>query len=259
LLLTNSVKDTIVKDIVEVMFRAFPNPLQICRTPSKFIDFLTSKAKDFSPLDASFDASTSAIPKGPNYCYQKAKYIVSMSKKLVLIWCQAKITTFSTLPILEEKYCNMKNLQESLCSPLPEPWIEKCEESIDTLFPFKYSKDFFCGLPGIGLKMRHLCAEAIYEVVVGPAIDCHCIRFGVEMGTIHASMNIEQMSTCLVSLYRNDQLVSLNEIPATISQIMTSKGAKTMEFAESLCSIGKQHGLYENMNAFLRHYYRPQV
>jgi hypothetical protein len=104
--------------------------------------------------------------------------------------------------------------------------------------------------------MRHLCAEAIYDVVVGPAIDCHCIRFCVSMGTIHATMTLEQMSSALVSIYQNDQLVSLNEIPATISQILSSNNNfGTAVFVDSICHIAKQYGYELNINAFLRHYH----
>jgi hypothetical protein len=53
--------------------------------------------------------------------------------------------------------------------------LAKCAETSDTLFPKEYQSQFFPNLPGIELKMRNLCAEAIYDIVVGPAIDCHCI------------------------------------------------------------------------------------
>jgi hypothetical protein len=258
LLLTNSVKDNIVKDIVEAIFSRFPDPLAICDKPSTFLDFLTSNAKDFIPLERSFDRSTDGIAKSPNYCYQKARYIVAMSKRVVILWCQQHISTssLSCWKTLQDKYCNTTCLV-SLCEPLPRIWLKKCAGDMSTLFPKEYSESFFSALPGIGLKMRHLCAEAIYDSVVGPAIDCHCIRFCIEMGTIHASMNLKQTSDCLIAIYRNDQLVDLNELPASISQIMSSLSATT-QFAAALLDIGKLHQLEKNMEAFLRHYSRPQ-
>jgi hypothetical protein len=156
---------------------------------------------------------------------------------------------------LQSKYCDTKN-KASLLRPIPGCWIRQCNESNHTLFPSTYMSSFYSNLPGIGLKMRHLCAEAIYNVIVGPAIDCHCIRFCVEMGTVHSSMTLEQMSTCLISIYRNDQLVDLNEIPATISQILANL-TETEAFAESLHSVGKKHNMEINIKAFLRHYCRP--
>ena len=257
LLLTNSVKDDIVKDIVAIMFVRFPNPLVLCQHPVQFLDFFTSKAKDFCPLDSSFDHSHENVVKGPNYCYQKARYILAMSKKVVLLWfCKNASTRCSfQWKTLEAKYCDTRD-QESLCRPLPPEWLLLCENSQNTLFPKEYCSSFYSSLPGIGLKMRHLCAEAIYGSVVGPAIDCHCIRFCIEMGTVHASMNLEQMSTSLISIYRNDQLVDLNEIPATISQVLANEDS-TIIFAESLCKISKQHDFEINMKAFLMHYCRP--
>lgn len=257
LLLTNSVKDDIVKDIVEVMFARFDNPLTVSANPVKLLDFLTSKAKDFAPLGSSFDASKDTIMKGPNYCYQKASYILAMSKTVVLLWCHEHLKTCSSITwkTLQSKYCDTRN-KESLLKPIPRNWLRECNDSNDTLFPATYSSSFYSNLPGIGLKMRHLCAEAIYNVVVGPAIDCHCIRFCVEMGTVHCSMPLEQMSTCLISIYRNDQLVDLNEIPATISQILASCN-ETKAFVESLHCIGKKHQLDINLKAFLMHYCRP--
>jgi hypothetical protein len=257
LLLTNSVKDTIVKQIVQVMFTRFPNPMTICEHPARFFDFLTSKAKDFFPLDSSFDPTSDAICKSPNYCYQKASYIVAMSKKVVLLWCYKNV--FGSAQCwkgLREKYCDISS-RESLCLPIPRYWIKSCTENTSTLFPKEYSCLFFEALPGIGLKMRHLCAEAIYNVLVGPAIDCHCIRFGVEMGTIHATMNLEQMSSSLIGIYRNDQLADLNEIPASILQVLSGSLTGTIKFTKLLCDVGKEHDMEKNIEAYLRHYNRP--
>lgn len=257
LLLTNSVKDDIVKDIVAKLFARFPNPLVLCMHPAQFLDFLTSKAKDFCPLDTNFDYSNGNIGKGPNFCYQKARFILATSKKVVLMWCSKNVSSCPSVPweTLMGKYCNRTD-QESLCRPIPTEWLLQCDESQDTLFPKEYRSSFFSSLPGIGLKMRHLCAEAIYGLVVGPAIDCHCIRFCIEMGTIHACMNLEQMSTSLISIYRNDQLVDLNEIPASISQLL-SNSSRTTVFAESLCNLAKRHDLEIHMKALLMHYCRP--
>ena len=260
LLLTNSVKDSLVQEMVQEMFSKFPNPLVICRNPPAFIDFLTSKAKDFTPLQRSFDQSSHGISKSPNYCHQKASYIVAMSKKVVLMWCYKNIAMSSSclFKSLEEKYCDTRN-QESLCACIPIQWLRKCEHSQSSLFPLEYSDSFYSDLPGIGLKMRHLCAEAIYDVVVGPAIDCHCIRFCVEMGTVHGAMNLTQMSECLVSIFRNDQLVDLNEIPASISQILSSPAPSgTFQFTETLHKVSDKHNMSPHMKAFLMHYRRPQ-
>ena len=172
LLLTNSVHDKIVRNIVTEMFQRFPSPLEICRNPPKFLDFLTSKAKAFSPIDSSFDLQVDSITKGPNFCYQKARYIVACSKQVVLLWCMQNVREcIYSFPELKRMYLDTSQ-SESLQKPLPHLWVDGCALSENTLFPDQYEHDFFSALPGVGLKMRHLCSEAIYKSIIGPAIDC---------------------------------------------------------------------------------------
>ena len=257
LLLTNSVHDKIVKTIVEEMFNRFPDPICICRNPTKFLDFLTSQAKNFTPLDKNFDEDIDGISKGPNFCFQKAKYIVSTTKLVVLLWCIRNVPScIYALEDLQSMYVNHRD-HKALCKPIPSEWLDLCELSTNSLFPPNYVHAFYSLLPGIGLKMRHLCAEAIHNTIVGPAIDCHCIRFGVEFGTIHASMNVEQISSFLIKIYNNSQLPGLNEIPATIAQYLTSPVSPHKDsFVTQILSVANKYDLEDNMKGFLFHYYR---
>lgn len=259
LLLTNSVHDKIVQQIVAEMFSKFPNPLIICGSPGKFIDFLTSKAKNFQPTTANFNVQSDSISKGPNYCFQKAKYITLMSKTVVLRWCLLNgLYQSIDQPSITKLY--LEPAHTSLTNPLPPAWIESCLGDTKTLFPPIYDHDFYSTLPGIGLKMRHLCAEGIYNTPVGPAIDCHCIRYGIEFSTIHAAMTLEQMSSCLVKLYPSRLYPALNEMPATISQFMSTQDSlvSTEEFANALLCLSDMHGFSTSMKAFLSHYPLPR-
>ena len=255
LLLTNSVHDKIVCDIVSEMFSKFPNPIVISENPVRFIDFLTSQAKGFQPMSPDYDPMVHAIKKGPNYCYQKASYIVAMSKLVVISWCYRNVPTvnFYSLETLRSMYCDHTNLN-SLSRPLPEHWLQAAITSSDTFFPSVYSHNFFSDLPGVGLKMRHLCSESIYADVIGPAIDCHCIRFAVEFGVVHAGMCIEQMSRSLLMIYEKSHIVSLNEIPATISQVLTNQNKDTNYFVDAIIQLAKEHGLDSQLRGFMSHY-----
>ena len=258
LLLTNSVHDKVVSDIASEMFRKFSTPIAVGMNPSRFIDFLTSKGKNFHPLCSSFDSKKDSISKAPNYCNQKANYIVAMSKKVILRWCLSNVPTCrTTLDYLVSRYCDYKDIN-SLRRPIPSDWLLKAEESHSTLFPAEYSHEFYDSLPGVGLKMRHLCSETIYNSILGPAIDCHCIRFAVEMGCVHASMSVERMNDSLTSIFLPIHYVGLNEIPATISQVLTNpQRYDTCEFVDSLVSLAEQHGLKDHFLGFLSHYPCP--
>ena len=200
LLLTNSVHDRIVHHIVVDMFTRFSNPISIAGNPSRFFDFLTSKAKDFQP-SYGFNPQTDGISKGPNYCYQKDNYIIAMSKTVILNWAYENgFITLTDFKASRQIYLDHHN-KKAINTALPGKILQACLISNATLFPKEYHHGFYSSLPGIGLKMRHLCAEAIYQNPVGPAIDCHCIRFCVKMGTIHASMSLQQMSDSLVLIY----------------------------------------------------------
>ena len=256
LLLTNSVHDKIVCSIVSEMFRKYTTPIEICSNPAKFIDFLTSKAKNFTPLSSDFDPNTDSIKKGPNYCYQKASYIVSMSKQIVLTWISQNDRNCNMpLDLLKKRYCDYASTN-SIIRPIPKVWLTLVEESSSNLFPPIYSHEFFSSLPGVGLKMRHLCAEAIYSQVIGPAIDCHCIRFAVEFGLVHSCMNIEQMNSSLVSIFHQSQYVSLNEIPATLSQVLSNskRDDNVVDFVSTLMDLSAGYNLEHCMQGFLSHY-----
>ena len=190
LLLTNSVHDKIVRQIVDDLFLRYPNPLLVTKQSAAFLDFVTSKAKKFVPLSPGFDPMKDSITKGPDFCNQKAKNILHMTKVVILWWLVDNIASIKALNVdsLSNKYC--LSMMESLLQPLPDTWLNEVEQSGAVLFPATYNHHFF----GIGLKMRNLCAEAIYHINIGPAIDCHCIRYGVEFGIVHASMSQEHMS-----------------------------------------------------------------
>ena len=145
--------------------------------PIAVFDFLTSKGKTFQALSSDFDPIQDGISKAANYCNQKACYIVAVSKMLILIWCNKNVPTCARFPldVLISRYCDHRSIK-SLILPIPNKWLEVVRNSDSSLFPLEYSHDFFSSLPGVGLKMRHLCSETIYDTVIGPAIDCHCIH-----------------------------------------------------------------------------------
>jgi hypothetical protein len=132
-----------------------------------------------------------------------------------------------------------------------------------TLFPSIYNSHFYSELPGVGLKMKHLCAEAIHNIFVGPAIDCHCIRFFVEMGVVQASMSIEQMSSTIIGIVKNEQLAAANEVPATISQsyVQGKSDIRNMvqfdDYTTAMFSIARKHKKEHGMSSFLMHYGYP--
>lgn len=262
LLLTNSVHDKVVSDISMQMFRKYDNPIEVASNPSLFIDFFTSKAKNFHPLTENFDCTSDGMTKAPNYCNQKAAYIVAMSKIVILRWCiKNEPSCHESLDNLISKYADHRSMV-SLSQPIPSKWLNAVRCSSDTLFPSNYDPDFFKSLPGIGLKMQHLSSETLYSAPLGPAIDCHCIRFSVEFGCVHASMNIEHMNTALTTIFKDEHYIALNEVPATISQVLTAPritvtpddDKDTAPFLDALMNIARLHGMGSCMSGFLSHY-----
>jgi hypothetical protein len=258
LLLTNAVHDKIVREMVKDLFTIFPDPFIICSTPFLFWDFLNCQAKDFTPKSPNFNQQKDGIGKGPNYCYQKTRFIIATTKLLVLRWCVCNISGLPSLPKVQIKYTNTAE-DESLLTPIPQAWLQLCQSSCNSLFPSNYDSHFYTNLPGVGLKMRHLCAEAIHCIYVGPAIDCHCIRFFVEMRVIQASMNIEQMSQTIINLLKNNQMAAANEVPATISQsyLQGKNGVDSMkydQYVSKLFSIARKHDKEQCISGFLMHY-----
>lgn len=105
--------------------------------------------------------------------------------------------------------------------------------------------------------MRNLCAEAIYNINVGPAIDCHCIRYGVEFGIVHASMSQEHMSQIMCQDFPPALYPSLNEVPATISQLLSSTETPVedkISMVKELFHIACSFSLEICLMSFLTHY-----
>jgi hypothetical protein len=104
--------------------------------------------------------------------------------------------------------------------------------------------------------MRHLCSEAIYGTVIGPAIDCHCIRWCVEFGIVHSAMNVETMSRFIKKTYNLNQIKDINDIPASLSQLFSKIPKRQEEFTKLLLDCAIVHALGYQLLGFLWHYVR---
>jgi endonuclease III len=109
--------------------------------------------------------------------------------------------------------------------PLPQ-WIFKQVPEKCHLFPPKYDAICFDQLQGVGPKIRHLIAEAGYHQSMGPAVDCHMIRFTCCMGSgchLLLSGGSESVSELLKKMYQATDFPSLNEVPASIAQLLRKR------------------------------------
>jgi hypothetical protein len=136
------------------------------------------------------------------------------------------------------KYCELENVakcniikklksayQRLLLEPLPQ-WTFKQAPEKCYLFPPKYDANFLDQLQGVGPKIRHLIAEAGYHQLMGPAVDCHMIRFKCCMGSgcpLLLSGGSESFSELLKYFYQAPDFPSLNEVPASIAQLLRKR------------------------------------
>lgn len=257
LLLTNAVHDKVVRNMVQELFSRYPDPIKVCQNPDQFLDYITSRAKDFQPLSLSFDPGNDGISKGPNFCYQKSKFMLAMTKHVCLKALLSIVPNAEKINVLEQLETGCcPRMMYALRRPVPGRWLSLLESNYqETCFPKTFDKSFFDNLPGIGLKMTNLAAEQIYKQIMGPAIDCHCIRWSVSMGTVSAAHSVEQMSRALLHIFRLDQMPSLNEVPATISQFIHShQNDNDCTFIESMLETAKKYGLRNNLIGFLSQY-----
>jgi hypothetical protein len=290
---TSNVGDKIVKETLNELFghtsnalakgEHFDNPISVAKDPIAVFMFLTDKAKMNDQARKIIKEKTgnkdvteyeNGVSKGMNHCFKKATYVCLMSQQLVLFHYldtigQCVFKANHKLDYSAIRDVSLRNRIEGSfhpkapLEPLPVFIIDYAENLSEahTLFPRAYSDTFFRTLMGIGLKMRHLIAEKGYGINVGPAIDCHMIRFTVNVGTGYTFANIEQLSNFLLRIYRVDQMPWLNEVPASIAQILGDRSDQCMAYAPTLIilvqEIATEFGLQQCITNFMEMYPPP--
>jgi hypothetical protein len=177
LLHTNNVGDLSVKQLVHELFKSsssvtgnkFDNPLTFVEDPHGAFHFLTARAAAKVPrtgedgMTAGEDGTTTlavGIRKGVNYGNVKALSLIFLAKQLVVSkYCELLSRPFSMI----QRQLGRTFTHGSL-EPLPAS-ITKAIPSDICLFPPIYDETFLNSLHGVGVKIRHLLAEAGYGVV----------------------------------------------------------------------------------------------
>jgi hypothetical protein len=158
---TNGTGDEVVKKSIGELFRhvssirageKFDNPFTFAGDPCGAFSFLTARAA----LNAGSGAP--GITRGFNYGNNKAHNLIKIAKQLIVF-----------------KYCKLQDCklddivkeigtpyEHGSLLPLPE-YIMDAVPCTVPLFPQCYDADFLNSLHGVGLKMRHLLAEAGYQ------------------------------------------------------------------------------------------------
>ena len=130
-------------------------------------------------------------------------------------------------------------------------------DTVDRLFPVHFRKDFFSNILGVGEKVAHLVAEAGYGVVVGPAVDRHVFRYTISVGSGCPLLvkNDIRYNECLKRCYPRDLWVPLNEVPATLGQLL-AEADKMMRkrVIRGVMEVGYRTNYVEEMRGFLSHY-----
>ena len=249
--LTSKVNDANVKVCLQGLFHKtsarlgcgekFDNPVSVCRDPETVFQLITMKGET---------AKLQGMGKGVNYCNKKAADLIRMCKQLVVMshGRQVKQDPVSLI----NHYVKGQNVKTAL----PDWMLEKCLSSGDSCFPTLYNDEWTNNLPGIGVKMRHLLAEAGYGLNYGPALDCHMTRFVVAFCVCPAKSSDETMSCEIKEIVQDDLYPSLNEVPATIAQILgvPRLRIRSEQFIEKIKRVARDHGFLPHMLAFLRHY-----
>jgi hypothetical protein len=140
-----------------------------------------------------------------------------------------------------------------LLVPLPKWIFTKVTEECP-LFPPTYDDHFLNQLQGIGPKIRHLIAEAGYHQLIGPAVDCHMIRFTCCMGSGCPLLlnGGESFSELLKQVYLAKDFPSLNEVPASIAQLLRTREHSNLITA--LEQVATSLDMVDELHSFTNHY-----
>jgi endonuclease III len=244
----------------------FKDPYTFARDPQAGYNFLTARAAMFAkqiekPIsdnhkdeDDEGEEVVRGISKGFNYCNVKAKHLVFLSKQLVV----AKYTSLTGHDCKGKAWFHVESML-----PVPASIVELVQEAAARagegslfLFPKRYDATFLDSLMGIGPKIRNLVAEAGYNVAGGPAVDCHMIRYVVSFGSGSSLLvsSTEALTKDLSRCYPPNLWRTLNEVPATISQIIWSPKCLHLRFISNLKGVAAKFGYSDELAAFLSHY-----
>lgn len=105
---------------------------------------------------------------------------------------------------------------------------------------------------GVGPKIRHLIAESCYNEIVGPALDCHMFRFTVNLGVSCPLFGTETICSHITTVFGLERLTLLNEIPASIAQLLHTRKHQSLKDLLFLCS--GTHGFSDELGAYFFHY-----
>jgi hypothetical protein len=160
---TNGTGDDVVKRSIGELFRheslilsgeKFDNPFTFARDPLGAFTFLTARAAGA----ATSNGAAAGISRGFNYGNNKAHNLIKIAKQLIVFkYCELHNRRLDDVV----KEIGMSYRHGSLL-PLPESITAMVPASLP-LFPECYNADFLDSLHGVGLKMRHLLAEAGYQ------------------------------------------------------------------------------------------------
>ena len=228
----------------------------IARSPMAVIKFFRAKAKrviaalEQHPAVAS--SSEYQPDKGFNHWFAKAKaYVFNCKKVCIRFLAKAEGTTEMVL-------IGNENLQQ-IMSPdaftegLPKHILDRIPDN-QCFFPPEWDEEFFTSLYRVGLKSAFLCAESMYGLEAGPALDCHMIRwmvsFGVLPGLVLSSM--EKSVDYVKRVIDNRLFAMANETPGSIAQLLHRR--RYQKLCDDLFYTASQLGLGPQMSNYLRMY-----
>ncbi len=138
--------------------------------------------------------------------------------------------------------------------PVPDFILDTMAPDDDDLFPVSYDREFFRSLSGIGVKISNLIAEAIYGEVVGPAIDCHLLRFVVATGAVCGLVlsDTARVEQEVLQCFDLALMKDLNEVPATVAQLLHRR--KHFDLVTALQAVAEEFAFRDELAAFLSHY-----
>jgi len=164
------------------------------------------------------------------------------------------LNQFQTNHFQKKDFCD-PNEDEQVFARISNEITRRIKNTEDTLLPPEYVPKFFKTLLGFGVKMSHLAAEAIYKKPIGPAIDVHFIRFFCEHELIHCTMTSQMMSDIITKTFPPRFYHWLNEIPATIGQILRKSDPSLTSFTINIfLHLAQQHNFFNQAKCFLTHY-----
>ena len=248
LLQSNSARDDILAISAKEMFSQFGLPFAICQHPASFYYFLTTSTnslKDDTTTD--MDGDGPSISKGYNYCYQKAQNVIKLSKQLVAL-AYSKCSGTSMERLDQEPW-----LAYGSMDPVPSEIIDSIPQGM-RLLPDVFDPIFLNRLQGVGPKIRNLVAEAGYGTIAGPALDCHMMRYTVCLGVGAAAElnNAEHYTERLKDCFQRAQWQMLNEVPASIGQLLYTRKHHALVKAVRACA--RDYDLEDEILSFVNHY-----